>query len=79
QNPQALADAPRWRVDPGNVIAVEQGFSKNALDELRRRGHNIVEADRWPTDFGRAQLIYRMEDGYLGASERRTDGQAVGF
>jgi gamma-glutamyltranspeptidase/glutathione hydrolase len=78
-NPQALADAPRWRVDPGNVIAVEQGFSKNALDELRRRGHNIVEADRWATDFGRAQLIYLMEDGYLGASERRTDGQAVGF
>jgi gamma-glutamyltranspeptidase/glutathione hydrolase len=79
QNPQALADAPRWRVDPGNVIAVEQGFSKNALDELRRRGHNIVEAGRWATDFGRAQLIYLMEDGYLGASERRTDGQAVGF
>ncbi len=31
------------------------------------------------TDFGRAQLIYKMEDGYFAASERRTDGQAVGF
>ena len=36
-------------------------------------------ADRTATDFGRAQLIYCMGDGYLGASERRTDGQAVGF
>ena len=49
------------------------------LEDLRARGHRLTEADRWSTDFGRAQLIYRMEDGYLAASERRTDGQAVGF
>jgi gamma-glutamyltranspeptidase/glutathione hydrolase len=49
------------------------------MDELKRRGHNLRLADRWATSFGRAQLIYRMEDGYLAASERRTDGQAVGF
>ena len=42
-------------------------------------GHDLTRADRWSTDFGRAQLIFRMEDGYLAASERRTDGQAVGF
>jgi len=24
-------------------------------------------------------LIYKMDDGYFAASERRTDGQAVGF
>jgi len=24
-------------------------------------------------------LIFKMDDGYLAASERRTDGQAVGF
>jgi gamma-glutamyltranspeptidase / glutathione hydrolase len=49
------------------------------MDELRRRGHNLNLVDRWATTFGRAQLIYRMADGYLAASERRTDGQAVGF
>jgi gamma-glutamyltranspeptidase / glutathione hydrolase len=43
------------------------------------RGHVLTQADRWSTDFGRAQLIYRMDDGYCGASERRTDGQAVGY
>jgi gamma-glutamyltranspeptidase/glutathione hydrolase len=53
--------------------------SADVIAELRRRGHHVVQAERTSTDFGRAQLIYRMEDGYLGASERRTDGQAVGF
>jgi gamma-glutamyltranspeptidase/glutathione hydrolase len=79
QNPQAAADAPRWRVDEDLTVNVEQGVPDAVLAELRSRGHNMVQADRWSTDFGRAQLIYRMEDGYLGASERRTDGQAVGF
>jgi gamma-glutamyltranspeptidase/glutathione hydrolase len=39
----------------------------------------MPQADRWSTDFGRAQLIYKLDDGYFAASERRTDGQAVGF
>ncbi len=78
QNPQAAADAPRWRVEEGQVN-VEQGMAAGVLDELKSRGHSMITADRWSTDFGRAQLIYKMEDGYLGASERRTDGQAVGF
>jgi gamma-glutamyltranspeptidase/glutathione hydrolase len=79
QNPQAAADAPRWRVDEDLTVNVEQGVPDAVLAELRARGHHMVQADRWSTDFGRAQLIYRMEDGYLGASERRTDGQAVGY
>jgi hypothetical protein len=28
---------------------------------------------------GREELIYKMDDGYLAASERRTDRQAVWF
>jgi gamma-glutamyltranspeptidase/glutathione hydrolase len=58
---------------------MEQGVRADVVDELQRRGHQIGMADRTATEFGRAQLIYCMEDGYLGASERRTDGQAVGF
>src|SRR5262245_43503600 len=79
QNPQAASDAPRWRIDQGLTVNIEDGVSAEVIEELRRRGHHLVQADRTSTDFGRAQLIYRMEDGYLGASERRTDGQAVGF
>jgi gamma-glutamyltranspeptidase/glutathione hydrolase len=79
QNPQAAADAPRWRVDAGAGVRIEQGVAAETLAALRARGHDMVQADRWSTDFGRAQLIFRMEDGYFAASERRTDGQAVGF
>jgi gamma-glutamyltranspeptidase/glutathione hydrolase len=79
QNPQAASDAPRWRIAQGLDVNIEQGVPAEVLGELKRRGHNMVQADRWSTDFGRAQLIYKMEDGYLAASERRTDGQAVGY
>jgi len=79
QNPQAASDAPRWRVTSGLNVSIEPGYSPEVLEDLRRRGHKLAESDRWSTDFGRAQLIYKMGDGYLGASERRTDGQAVGF
>jgi gamma-glutamyltranspeptidase/glutathione hydrolase len=79
QNPQAASDAPRWRIDTGLTVGIEQGIGADVVAELKRRGHVLAQADRWSTDFGRAQLIYKMEDGYLAASERRTDGQAVGF
>ena len=79
QNPQAASDAPRWRVDNGLKVGVEFGVADDTVNALRARGHDMPQADRWSTDFGRAQLIYKMEDGYFAASERRTDGQAVGF
>ena len=79
QNPQAAADAPRWRIDSGLTVGIEQGIDANVVAELARRGHNLDQAERFSTDFGRAQLIYKMDAGYLAASERRTDGQAVGF
>ena len=79
QNPQAAADAPRWRVDEGLDVNIEHGVPAAVIDDLRARGHRTTQADRWSTDFGCAQLIYKLDDGYLAASERRTDGQAVGF
>lgn len=79
QNPQAAADAPRWRVDEGANVGIEYGVPAAVVDALVSCGHEITQADRWSTDFGRAQLILKLDDGYLAASERRTDGQAVGF
>lgn len=79
QNPQAMIDAPRWRVDPGAVVNVEEAMPARALQALKGLGHPIVVADRFNTDFGRAQIILKTEGGYVGASEWRTDGQAVGF
>jgi gamma-glutamyltranspeptidase/glutathione hydrolase len=60
-------------------VNIEHGVPSDVVADLASRGHNMQQAGWWSTDFGRAQLIYKMEDGYFGASERRTDGQAVGF
>ena len=79
QNPQAALDVPRWRIYAGVKVGIEYGVPTDVLNALRARGHDLTQADRWSTDFGRAQLIYKLDDGYLGASERRTDGQAVGY
>ena len=77
QNPQAACDAPRWRVEAGREVRVEPGFVPDVLNELRARGHNIIEGD--DGGFGGAQMIYKLQDGYCGASDPRKDGQAVGF
>jgi gamma-glutamyltranspeptidase / glutathione hydrolase len=78
QNPQAMIDAPRWRVD-GTVVNVEEATPAQTIKALEGFGHPVVVAERFNTDFGRAQIILKTEGGYVGASEWRTDGQAVGF
>jgi gamma-glutamyltranspeptidase/glutathione hydrolase len=78
QNPQSASDAPRWQVLDGMKVIVERGFDPRVLDELKSRGHDISIADS--IEFGGAQLIQRLENGaYLGASDSRKDGQAVGY
>ena len=80
QNPQAASDAPRWQVTGDLGVSVEPGFRAEVLNELLARGHELKEAGLEASfAFGGAQLIYRLEDGYLAASDHRKDGQAVGF
>ena len=79
QNPQSMVDAPRWRVDTGTMVSIEEAMPHQSIDALRGMGHSIAIAERSSTDFGRAQIILRTDGGYIGASEWRTDGQAVGF
>jgi len=77
QNPQAAIDAPRWCVFKNMAVAFESGFKPEILEDLRNRGHKIKGGAG--QSFGGGQLIYRLADGYCGASEPRKDGQAVGF
>jgi gamma-glutamyltranspeptidase/glutathione hydrolase len=80
QNMQAAADAPRWKItEDQKDVMVEPGFDPAVLDELEARGHRLLRAPRDSTEFGAAQIIQRLDDCYLAASERRRDGQAVGF
>jgi gamma-glutamyltranspeptidase/glutathione hydrolase len=78
QSPQAACDGPRYRIGEGLSVSVESGFAAPVLEELKRRGHRIVE-HAGPLEFGSAQLIWSLEGGYCAASDPRRDGQAVGF
>ncbi len=77
QNPQAALDAPRWRVSENLNVSLESGFNIDIFRGLKQLGHQVSVNDF--TGFGGGQLIYKLEEGYLGASDWRKDGQAVGF
>lgn len=80
QNPQAAADAPRWRVLSGRQVAVEPSFPQAALDGLESRGHEIVvEPLESHFAFGGAQLVMKAAGGYVAGSDPRKDGAAHGF
>jgi gamma-glutamyltranspeptidase / glutathione hydrolase len=82
QNPQAALDAPRWMVGGESSfkpqVNLEEGFAPSVLEELAKRGHEIF-VHPVSASFGGGQFVWKMEDGYLAASDPRKDGQAVGF
>ena len=79
QNPQAMSDAPRFRVEAGPVVTLEAHVPPDVPQALRERGHQLTVAARDSLDFGSAQMIYKAQEGYIAASDSRRDGQAVGF
>jgi len=79
QNPQAAVDAPRWKVLPDNKLLIERSFGDGVLKELADRGHDVEATPHGSQAFGAAQMIRRLEYGYVAASEPRRDGQAIGF
>lgn len=78
QNPQAACDGPRFRWVDGMQVSCERGFPPATLDELHRRGHDLVSVGDY-NQFGSCQAIWRLDGGYLAASDPRRDGQATGF
>ncbi|MEG5140665.1 MULTISPECIES: gamma-glutamyltransferase [unclassified Microcoleus] len=70
--------APRihhqWQ--PDRLMVERGGFDAATLEELRRRGHQIVERDGW----GNANVIVLTGDGWLeGSADRRGEGEVRGF
>lgn len=80
QNPQAMSDAPRFRVEDGPVVHLEAHTPADVTHELRARGHNVNVHTPDSMEFGAAQIVCCSESGgYVAASDSRRDGQAVGF
>ncbi|MGB7059581.1 MAG: gamma-glutamyltransferase, partial [Geitlerinemataceae cyanobacterium] len=74
----AAVSAPRihqqWM--PETVFVESWGLDTLTIEELRRRGHDLVTWGTW----GNASAIEVMPDGTLeGAADPRGEGEAVGF
>ncbi len=79
QNPQATADGPRWKVAKTGEILLEASVPSSVAQGLRTRGHRVVVTEPGSMEYGSAQLIRKVDGGYVAGSEPRRDGQAVGF
>jgi gamma-glutamyltranspeptidase/glutathione hydrolase len=86
---QASIDAPMWhsnhvpssffpREAYPNQLVVESRLGTKCIDELKRRGHDVVEAGPW--SLGRMTAVSRSSDGFLraGADARAMQAYAVG-
>ena len=78
-SPQAIVDAPRFRVDAGLKVSFEPGFDAAVLAELATLGHEVKAQLESSWDFGGMQMLLRTGDTWLGASDARRDSQAAGF
>jgi gamma-glutamyltranspeptidase / glutathione hydrolase len=76
-NPQAAADAPRFRHFEGLRVGLEPPIPDSVRAALRALGHEIEELP--PGSAGGAQLIIRLPRGYVAASDPRKDGMAAGW
>lgn len=83
QNPQAACDAPRWKVNRGLSVDLEDTVSDAVEQDLRAMGHVIEPVIDSYMDFGSGQFIWRLsddrDDGYVAASDSRRDGHAAAF
>jgi gamma-glutamyltranspeptidase/glutathione hydrolase len=58
-------------------VNLEQGFNRDTQKQLKHIGHQVYNGHYF--EFGGAQIIYKLEDGYFSASDPRKDGQAIGY
>jgi len=77
-NPQAAMDAPRWRIRDDGKVMLEDGCDRGAAARLSAWGHDVILCKRGDLEFGGAQLVHALGDGYVGASDARRDGIACG-
>ena len=75
-HPQATLDAPRWRWDQGRTVTLESRTPQTVVEDLRRRGHDVRNESE-PSAFGRGQIIWKVGEALVAASETRADGQAL--
>ena len=79
--PQQALEAPRFRSQTGNRLAIENRISKAVLLELQSRGHELNVIEGWTATFGGAQMIHRdPATGVLtAAADPRREAYAIAY
>jgi gamma-glutamyltranspeptidase/glutathione hydrolase len=77
--PQEAISAPRFNHIEGTKVGLEPAIAQSIKDDLARRGHQIVGGN--PESFGGAHAIFvDQESGaFVGGSDPRKGGCALGF
>lgn len=71
-------EAPRWSVSLDGKFLLEEGFSEEVANELKKRGHDVQHGSG-ASYFGSAKTIEILENGVLtGAADTRREAFAAG-
>jgi gamma-glutamyltranspeptidase/glutathione hydrolase len=74
---QSAIDMPRWVLVNGN-LAMESRFSRDVMDDLASRGHNVGPIAAWDGNIARSQLVASVPGGgWAVASDLRGEGVAL--
>lgn len=78
---QEAMDAPRLRYLGGKSMYLEEGISRRTAEAMEAWGHHVDQGPYPVNQVGGGQVVWRdQEQGvWLGASDRRKDGCAMGY
>ena len=77
QDPQAAADAARFRHMSGVRVLLEPPIGADVRGGLKAFGHDVGTGGIG--SFGGAQLVMKLVKGWAAASDPRKDGLAIGY
>jgi gamma-glutamyltranspeptidase/glutathione hydrolase len=88
-DPQSAVEMPRWHSVPGTdpsfrsqspELLLEQGVDEAVLQRLGDRGHNVRMLPPWSAQTAMQLIaVHRQLGIYIGASDPRAEGQALGY
>jgi gamma-glutamyltranspeptidase/glutathione hydrolase len=64
----------------GRAVRLEPGFPADVVETLKVMGHEVAFASPDVAfGFGGAQIVRRIDGGYIAGSDPRKDGCAAGY
>jgi gamma-glutamyltranspeptidase/glutathione hydrolase len=76
---QEAIDTPRFRHTFGLEVSLEHGMPRETMDALRKKGHMIIPSGSEFFGGSQAILVDPATGTFLGASDPRKDGAALGY